>query len=145
MTYQGLPASLLDESDRDPAIGPFSNCRPKSTKMPPPGHDDVLDTFLHVVVDSFEKLEQSESQRTSTGMNYNMTRDELRALKNLEKDKSIVIKSADKGGNLVVLDHDQYRSMCLSILSDKKELQDAGQRPYRSLSYRTSHHHAGRA
>lgn len=32
----------------------------------------------------------------------------------------IVIKTSDKGGNVVIMDHLQYREMCMSILSDKK-------------------------
>lgn len=45
-----------------------------------------------------------------------MTHDQLR---NLEKDPTIVIKPVDKGGNLVIMDHTQYLSMCLTLLSDR--------------------------
>lgn len=44
--------------------------------------------------------------------------DKNRALCELEQDLSIVIKPADKGGNLIIMNHDSYREMCLKILKD---------------------------
>lgn len=112
--------SIMDEEDHDPSHGPFSSCTAKSTKMPPPGNDEVLDTFLFMVTDSLEKLNTSDTLKGLSDINRNLSRDQLLALRNLEKDSTIVIKSADKGGNLVILDHTQYRDICMSILSDKK-------------------------
>lgn len=77
-------------------------------------------TFLFMVTDSLEKLEKSNIIKRQSLTNQNLTQDEMLALKNLEKDTSIVIKPADKCGNLVVMDHQQYRSMCLTILLDER-------------------------
>lgn len=111
--------SILEEEDHDPPHGPFSSCKLKSPKMPPPGCDDNLYTFLFMVVDSLERLEGSETLNALTARNHNMTRTEMQALKNLERDTSITIKPADKGGNLVIMDSQQYHNMCLTILSDR--------------------------
>lgn len=127
--------SIMDEEDHDPSHGPFTSCRAKSTKMPPPGNDEVLDTFLFMVTDSLEKRNTSDTLKNLSEINHNLSRDQLLALKNLETDSSIVIKSADKGGNLVIMDHTQYRDMCMSILSDKRGTSSLGtQRIFFSLN-----------
>lgn len=76
-----------------------------------------LDTFLFMVMDSLEKLEVSDKFKRQSATNHNMTWHELQALKTLKG--TIVIKSAYKGGNLVVMDHLQYHKMWQAILSDK--------------------------
>lgn len=42
------------------------------------------------------------------------------ALLSLEKNREIVIKTSDKGGNIVVMTHHKYKKMCLNILSDQE-------------------------
>ncbi|XP_073502039.1 uncharacterized protein [Phyllobates terribilis] len=42
-----------------------------------------------------------------------------RALNKLENNKQLIIKASDKGGNLVLLDHSKYLSLCQRILNDK--------------------------
>ncbi|CAJ0951533.1 unnamed protein product, partial [Ranitomeya imitator] len=42
----------------------------------------------------------------------------MTALRNLETDTSLVLKPSDKGGNVVVMDIDKYRDLCLSLLND---------------------------
>ena len=41
------------------------------------------------------------------------------AIRSLESDKDIVIKKAEKGGAVVIMDKEQYLSMLLYILNDK--------------------------
>lgn len=43
----------------------------------------------------------------------NITAEEKRALSDLENDEDHIFKPSDKGGNLVVLNHVQYRTMVL--------------------------------
>ncbi|CAJ0947473.1 unnamed protein product, partial [Ranitomeya imitator] len=50
---------------------------------------------------------------------HNLTREPMAALRNLETDMSRVFKPSDKGGNVVVMDAEKYRDMCLSILNDR--------------------------
>ena len=51
--------------------------------------------------------------------NKNLTREERSALHNLKNDKSIVIKSADKGSAIVVWDRDDYIKEVEKQLGDK--------------------------
>ncbi|CAH2282768.1 Hypothetical predicted protein, partial [Pelobates cultripes] len=48
----------------------------------------------------------------------NLLRREQRALKTLQDDADIIIKPADKGGNIVVMDVDQYLDMAKRVLKD---------------------------
>ncbi|XP_041420516.1 uncharacterized protein LOC108704894 [Xenopus laevis] len=50
----------------------------------------------------------------------NLTKEERIALKSLQKNTDIIVKPADKGGAVVVMDYDYYRSEILSQLSDVK-------------------------
>lgn len=86
--------------------------------MPPVGNDYTIDTFLRVVTRAIEDLDpNSLSQR----VDYNLTQEENKALLALEQDSTIVLKPADKGGNLVIMSHEQYRKMCLKILTDPEK------------------------
>uniref|UniRef100_A0A8C5P7K0 Reverse transcriptase domain-containing protein n=1 Tax=Leptobrachium leishanense TaxID=445787 RepID=A0A8C5P7K0_9ANUR len=49
---------------------------------------------------------------------YNLTKEENKALKNLQNDSNIVIKPADKGGGTVILSKEAYDTEVLRILSD---------------------------
>ncbi|XP_053546886.1 uncharacterized protein LOC128638774 [Bombina bombina] len=50
----------------------------------------------------------------------NLTKDERQALKSLTEDTTIVIRPADKGGAVVVMDLQQYRSELLGQITDQK-------------------------
>lgn len=49
---------------------------------------------------------------------YNLTREEVIALKSLAEDKTMVIKQADKWGGIVILDHIDYEKEVMRQLSD---------------------------
>ena len=50
----------------------------------------------------------------------NLTASQREAILDLSKDDSIIIKPADKGGVLVIMDSVDYKKGCLQILSDKE-------------------------
>ena len=50
----------------------------------------------------------------------NLTNDQRSALLRLSGDKNIVIKPADKGGALVVMDSNKYNEACLQQLTDNE-------------------------
>lgn len=72
-----------------------------------------LDIFQKVVTTALEKL-ASSSRRPFNNLNEG----ELQALLNLERDKSLIIKPSDKGGNLVLMDHEIYRKMTMDLLGE---------------------------
>jgi hypothetical protein len=47
-----------------------------------------------------------------------LSKEEDIALKSLSRDKTIVIKEADKGGVVVVMDSNYYRTKIMQILTD---------------------------
>ena len=54
------------------------------------------------------------------GQNFsNLSKDEQLALKSLQNDKTIIIKSADKGSGVVVWDREDYLKEANSQLSDQ--------------------------
>uniref|UniRef100_A0A8C5MP67 Reverse transcriptase domain-containing protein n=1 Tax=Leptobrachium leishanense TaxID=445787 RepID=A0A8C5MP67_9ANUR len=76
----------------------------------------------HMISDEikvFEKLVMGDIERMSTKINHhNLTKEENLALKNLQKDPSIVIKPADKGGGIVILSKELYQEEVMRILND---------------------------
>lgn len=48
-----------------------------------------------------------------------MTAGEIKTLDDLMKNKQLICKSSDKGGNVVVMDRKQYRQMALKLLRDE--------------------------
>ena len=52
-------------------------------------------------------------------MQGNINKCQRDEIKSLESDKDIVIKEADKGGVVVIMDKEHYLSMLLYILNDK--------------------------
>ncbi|XP_041446093.1 uncharacterized protein LOC121403011 [Xenopus laevis] len=71
-----------------------------------------LKAFTRVINDQTQKATQQVKFRD------NLSKDERKALKDLCDNKDIIIKSADKGGAVVVLDYAYYRQEILQQLSD---------------------------
>ena len=49
----------------------------------------------------------------------NILKNEWKAIKSLKENDSIVIKEADKGGTVVVMNKSHYNSMVVQILQDE--------------------------
>lgn len=79
--------------------------------MPPQGDISCVDVFLNSVLRDLEGVHHTGTK--------NCSRAEIQAINHLEKDRNIVIKSSDKGDNIVILDHTQYQHMCRSQLSNR--------------------------
>ena len=61
-------------------------------------------------------IPRNDPQRKTS---LNITRNERKAIDNLEKDTSIVIKEADKGGGIVIMNKEFYKRKVLQMLDDK--------------------------
>lgn len=85
-----------------------------------------LDTFQELVEKDLRTLHVNTTKKDSKYRN-NITHAEKQALRNLSANEQIVIRSADKGGAIVVLDSELYRKVNYDILSDVHT--------YRALSY----------
>lgn len=90
-----------------------ANLSIRSVKMPPLSKHKSIEFFLAQV-----KRDLSKVDWKYRGID-NLTREERKALKELEETPGIVIKGSDKGGNLVLLTEDQYENEVLRLLGDK--------------------------
>ena len=66
----------------------------------PSGQDPFLDTYRSSVINEFLK----ELDRPSTNTKKNLKKEEYQAVRELYNNNDIVIKTADKGGSIVIID-----------------------------------------
>ncbi|CAJ0919662.1 unnamed protein product [Ranitomeya imitator] len=99
--------------------------RDKSTYQPPKG-SHPLETFIHFVDKSFKNL-RKDVDRGLIHYPSNLSVTERQALKSLQQEKDIIIKSADKGGAIVIMDKLHYRNEVYRQLGDSTT--------YRKLSH----------
>lgn len=83
----------------------------------------------HKQIQSF--LEQVQRDLSTLDWNYrgidNLRPEERKALKELKEAKEVIIKSSDKGGNIVLLSQDLYERETMRLLKDENT--------YKKLSY----------
>lgn len=91
---------------------PLKKYKPKSEAFPPLTLNPNIETFTRQVTKDLMKLKFCKNK------NENLTPKLRKALKRLQKNKDLIVKPADKGGNIVVQDTKQYRNMCLKILTN---------------------------
>ncbi|KAM4663589.1 dynein axonemal heavy chain 17 [Discoglossus pictus] len=108
---QGL-IELLEENCT-PIIEP-KKWKIKSTFTPPLKDYANIWVFLQQVSKDIEEIDYRSYKKE-----YNLTKPEYQALIELRDDVSLHIKPADKGGNIVLMDNDDYKEMCMRILKDK--------------------------
>ncbi|CAJ0954911.1 unnamed protein product [Ranitomeya imitator] len=90
--------------------------RNKSHFRPPQSHHAV-ETFIGFIKDSFISLKE-DMGRGQLFYPPNLTIEERHSLKNLQEDRTIIIKPADKGGALVMMDKNKYVAEITRQLSD---------------------------
>ena len=76
-----------------------------------PPTENFLETFVDAIKDDVE-------QHPTPRLKSNLTYDERTALKQLSRNKNIVIKNADKGGAVVIQDATNYEAEALRQLED---------------------------
>ena len=91
---------------------------------PNTGQDPHLDYYCSLTTEDVIK------EKTSKPKRYNLTLKERQALKDLTSDETIVIKPADKGGKIVVMNKEDYEGECLRQLSDETYYQKVPKRKF---------------
>lgn len=89
--------------------------KPKS-KFCPIVNNSSINTYCRLV----EQEAMSVYTRQTNHIQKNLTRTEEQALNELMKDSSLVIKPADKGGAVVVLDYEKYKEEIQRQLSNER-------------------------
>ena len=103
-----------DESENSSYEDP-SIARNKSTFHPSRNRDRALDTGIDAMQKASKNL-QSFALKTAKD---NLTHSERRALKTLRQNHNIIIKEADKGGAICIMDKTYYASKIKSLLNDQ--------------------------
>ena len=88
----------------------YSLIRNKSKFTPKKNRNNHLEQYI----DNISKFPLQANQN----VRQNISKAEKLALKRLQDDKSIIIKQADKGGAIVIMDSDYYRGLAEDQLSD---------------------------
>lgn len=107
-----------DETD-DPLVRNKSNWNPK------PKRNKLLDSCIDTLTKSTKEL----GQQNVKSCKDNLSKEERNALKRLQNNNEIVIKEADKGGAICIMDKAFYREKMSELLMDDqtyKHIEDAG-------------------
>lgn len=96
--------------------------KPESQSFPPLNMHSSISTFTKQVSSELSQLSISFTNTSNLDPNLRG------ALKSLQTNPHIIIKPADKGGNIVIVDREQYAQMCLKILKNRDwyEVSDLG-------------------
>ena len=88
--------------------------RNKSDWTPSRGRNLLLDSCIH----SLNKASKNLESFVNKPVKDNLPRNEMNALRELKSDHSIIIKEADKGGAVCIMDTDFYRIKISEMLND---------------------------
>ena len=100
-----LAEFFLDKSNTDDSL--VSN---PSKFTPKPGRDKEMDTFLY-------NINKQNLSKTSNRIS-NINKRERKAITDLLEDKNIILKEADKGGGIVIMNKDFYQKIMEEHLND---------------------------
>lgn len=107
-------ASLPGVSAAGVSFSPPLSFRPKSRIFPLLNTNPNIWAFVQQTTKAIEDL-NLKSQGHS-----NLSQTQKQVIKSLQINSEIIIKCADKGGNLVIMNTTQYEIMCKNILTNKK-------------------------
>ncbi len=113
-----------EEEDERPLVRNKSSYRGKK------GRDQVLDTYINFLENS--PMDKKEKQ------NFNLKTHEKWTLAKLKARTDIVIKQADKGGAVVIMDRDYYKDKVGSMLLDRTHYQDVDSNEDKKVSDKIS-------
>ena len=105
--------------------------RNKSDFTPPKNQNNALENFIN-------NLENMPKSNVNIKCKENVTKQQREAIKRLSEDRSIIIKEADKGGSVVVMDSEHYKTMAYSTLNDSEYYEHLEKNPHRTnmIAYR---------
>ena len=83
----------------------------KSEEVPCKNFNILKNKLLDIATSSYPKIK-------SWGIKSNLSSNEAKALRNLTKQKDIIIQNADKGNTIVILDKESYIEKMEELLSD---------------------------
>lgn len=114
-SLQDLEDLLQEETISYEPIGtaPPIPYRKSSTYCPNINQNTTLSIFLNVIRNDLRQMKVQKIEDPQV-------RDFREAVETLKKEDNLTIKAADKGGNIVVMDTEQYKQMCQTILNNNE-------------------------
>ncbi|XP_078506952.1 uncharacterized protein LOC144767356 [Lissotriton helveticus] len=116
-----------------------SGLKNKSKWTPTLPSGNTIDTFYKLVLEDINKYETKVSKHKHMKKD-NLTREERIALKTLSDNQDLVIREADKGGNVVVMNVMDYNAEILSQLSDNSCYEAVDSNPMGPLTMLINNH-----
>lgn len=108
---------ILDEMEIRHDKAACTGFKPKSTFLPSMGHDNI-DTLLEQVGNDLLNFRQKNWSKKMRNYKHNLTKAQKKAMNDLATDVSIVVRPADKWGNIVILSRDMYVAEATRQLND---------------------------
>lgn len=106
--------SLTTPVASDPMSPSLSDLRPKSTVYPSLNLNKSIQLFLKLTTNELQQLPIHRTNSANLSPALSSAPADLRGYTHL------TIKEADKGGRVVVMDNDEYNSMCMDLLNNSK-------------------------
>lgn len=104
----------LQDEQQETSVGKSDiKFAPRSKRFPPLNLYPNIDLFVHLVSEEFHTISR-------TIPHDNLTREQRDALKQLQRMKQVLIKPADKGGNLVIWPRGLYEREAFRQLRDQQ-------------------------
>ena len=100
-----------NDSDNDIEFETESLSKNKSKTNPPKSKNKYLEQYL-------ETISNQPFCRNEGNMRSNINQKETNALSELQNNNNIIIKEADKGGAVVIMDSDYYEAKIMELLND---------------------------
>jgi hypothetical protein len=119
----------VDDNLESPPIP--NKFRKKSSWNPPPNRDKFLDVYITLVE---KEIMSSPEQKAFP----NLAKEERQALKELKNNKNIIIREADKGSAVVLMDRTRYEAEGYRQLDDRKVYERVGFNEYNSVVQRVN-------
>ncbi|XP_056406904.1 uncharacterized protein LOC130298045 [Hyla sarda] len=102
---------LLTEQETSRENQVLTCIKPRSKNFPSLSVCPIIDTFVNIVDEEFKKIKRNT-------YNDNLTREERQSLERLRKLNDVIIKRADKGGNIIVWPREMYEAEARRQLRD---------------------------
>ena len=93
---------------------------------PPSGQDPFVESYRSTIIhNTLKEIKKNDKKQ----FKKNLKKEELAAINTLRNNKDIVIKPADKGGNRVILNREDYIKEGLRQLSDENHYEELNDNP----------------
>ena len=109
--YQDSHTTTEPSEETNPTLHPSSGW------TPPSGQDPFLESYRSTIIhNTLKEIQKNKNKKYKA----NLKKEEWIAINTLSNNRNIVIKPADKGGNIVIMNKEDYIQEGLRQLSDHK-------------------------